>query len=413
LLQQSTRTFVRISLYPYATLVAVCLSVVKPPSWIYVPVAFVYPWSHHRIFIYRLESQFVSMPADKPDQTPEPSAMTLILNMQQQQLAMQEQMTQLMTKLLPTNHPTESPQRQLHKPERPTIEADSSDNKWIIFTDAWVRYKDMGKLQDLNDIRNELRSSCSSSVNEMLFNFVGPEALKTATEDQLLQYIKSVAVKTVHPEVYRQQFFAMRQSDGESITCFISRLKSQAMLCDFKRKCDCDDRNCCTTSYSEDMIISQLIAGIYNASHQNRVLSEVSALKTLSQVIDRLLILESTARASSHFQPEDLFTSRITPVKSDYQKNKYASLRTPTTPAARKTSNSVQPPKCRGCGRQRHTDRQSQCPAQGQKCHNCGKLNHFATVCMSSSSNAIQSYGTHGEDETVSFINTINSTPQF
>jgi len=90
----------------------------------------------------------------------------------------------------------------------------------------------MAGLTAAGEIRNELRSACSPSVNELLFNFVGPDALRVASERELLDYIKSVAVKSVHPEVYRQQFFVMRQSDGESITSFIARLNSQAMLCD-------------------------------------------------------------------------------------------------------------------------------------------------------------------------------------
>ena len=75
--------------------------------------------------------------------------MTLMLQMQQQQLAMQEQMTQMMAKLLPTTQSVESTPRQRIKPERPTIEADSTDNKWIIFKDAWTRYKQMAKLENV------------------------------------------------------------------------------------------------------------------------------------------------------------------------------------------------------------------------------------------------------------------------
>jgi len=66
------------------------------------------------------------------------------------------------------------------------------------------------------------------AVNELLFNFVGPNQLNTATEDELLDHIRYVAVKTIHPEVYRQQCFWLKQSD-ETITHFASRLKSQAM----------------------------------------------------------------------------------------------------------------------------------------------------------------------------------------
>ena len=46
------------------------------------------------------------------------------------------------------------------KPDRPIIEQDSTDNDWALFTDSWQRYKDMCRLRDISEIRNELRSSC-------------------------------------------------------------------------------------------------------------------------------------------------------------------------------------------------------------------------------------------------------------
>ena len=94
------------------------------------------------------------------------AALMLMMQMQRQQLAMQEQMTQLFSKFAPTlQQPNDSQNRQRVKLERPYIEADSSDNKWVIFTDAWTRYKQMAKLEDVSEIRNDLRSACSSSVN--------------------------------------------------------------------------------------------------------------------------------------------------------------------------------------------------------------------------------------------------------
>lgn len=197
----------------------------------------------------------MSNPNEASPKHAEIDPISFMLQMQQQQLTMQEQMTNLMARLLPTGQhaPTPLSRHSRVKPERPVIEPDSSDNKWIIFKDAWLRYKEMTQLNDPTEIRNELRSACNSSVNEMLFNFIGPDALHNATEEQLLEYIKSVAVKTVHPEVYRQQFFVMRQSDGETITSFISRLKSQAMLCIFEKQCGCSKQQCMT---------SQIIVGL-------------------------------------------------------------------------------------------------------------------------------------------------------
>lgn len=342
----------------------------------------------------------MSNPEDTAPTAPTPAgtdattaALAMMLEMQKQQKAMQEQWTQFMSQVLPTvarNNPPSltSERNRCSKPDRPKISADCSDNKWIIFTDAWRRYKQMTHLQTIQEIRNELRSTCDSNVNEMLYNFVGPDALDRATEEELLSYIKSVAVKTIHPEVYRQQFISMRQSDNETITHFISRLKSQAMLCNFSRKCDCDNQNC-EISYSENMIMSQVIAGLLSSTHRTKILNEMSSIETLTQMTDRLITLEATAQANEHFKPSLPAPSDVSGVKSDYQRNKRSDLKQKSQ-GSNRPNNQEGDRKCRGCGYNRHPKGREQCPAQGKKCNNCGKLNHFANVCMSSKTNAIQ-----------------------
>lgn len=116
----------------------------------------------------------MSNPNEASPKHAEIDPISFMLQMQQQQLTMQEQMTNLMARLLPTGQhaPTPLSRHSRVKPERPVIEPDSSDNKWIIFKDAWLRYKEMTQLNDPTEIRNELRSACNSSVNEMLFNFI-------------------------------------------------------------------------------------------------------------------------------------------------------------------------------------------------------------------------------------------------
>lgn len=55
----------------------------------------------------------------------------------------------------------------------------------------------------------------------------GYAATKCACEEQDLKYMKyarSVAARAVHSEVYRQKLFFIKQSDGESVTTFVSRL---------------------------------------------------------------------------------------------------------------------------------------------------------------------------------------------
>ena len=321
----------------------------------------------------------------------------IMMQMQHQQLQLQQQMTNLMSQFIaPTNanNTPEDKSKRSTKPTRPTIDADSSDNKWIIFKDSWNRYKEMAGITDEATIRNELRSTCTPKVNEMLFNFVGPEALNNATEENLLDHIKSIAVKAVHPEVYRQQFFNLRQSDCETVTSFISRLKAQAMLCAFQSKGDCGAPTC-SSSYAADMIRSQLIAGIRNATHQTKVLTEIATLKTLEQLTTRLLALEATDRASSQFRSpfENTVGSGIAPIKS-IQKSKI--------PYSKKL--------CPGCGKPLHLNGRASCPAWQKTCHKCKRTNHFATVCRSSSVSTITE-ANDMPDEEVSQLSAVKTHP--
>jgi len=334
-------------------------------------------------------------------------AMAIMLELQKQQMAMQEQFAKLVTQVIPTAPLNTQAVNRCSKPDRPTISADCTDSNWNVFTDAWRRYKQMTNLQNPQEVRNELRSTCDSTVNEMLYNFVGPEALDNATEADLLAYIKSVAVKSIHPEVYRQQFISMRQSDSESITHFISRLKSQAMLCNFSRKCSCANATC-EISYSENMIMSQVIAGLLNSSHRTKILSEMATITTLAQMTERLLTLESTAQATEHFKPAPVMPSDVAAVRSQYQRNKRNDLKQ-RSQTNRPNQQDDGDKKCRGCGYNRHPKGRGQCPAQGKKCNNCGKLNHFSTVCMSSKTNAIYDTAEPSDETDTSFLGSLTT----
>ena len=94
------------------------------------------------------------------------------------------------------------------EPECPMINANIDDQEWALFIDSWARYKKMCNLSDddLDNIRLELRECCSPDVNKFLFEYIGPSKLNVCTENELLSYIKSVAVKVVHKEVHRMAF---------------------------------------------------------------------------------------------------------------------------------------------------------------------------------------------------------------
>ena len=116
---------------------------------------------------------------------------------------MQQQMTTLTELQAENTRLRGSDSTKSKKPDRPSIDTNLDDQEWLIFLDVWERYKEMLGLlpTEVSKIRNELRESCSADVNKLLFEYVVASQLKACTEQQLLDHIKSVAVRDVHKSV--------------------------------------------------------------------------------------------------------------------------------------------------------------------------------------------------------------------
>ena len=308
----------------------------------------------------------------------------------EQKIAMPSQ-----TKSKPSNRP---------RPTRPTIEADLDGAMWAVFLDKWRHYKRIAELTE-QEVVLELHEACSPQVHKLLYQYVGTGALhnETITEEELLTHIKSVAVKAINVEVYRWRFTQLRQEQGEPVTKYVGRLKSEAVLCNYFVKCQCDRE----ITFAEEMISQQLITGLANQEHQSRLLSEAQELTTLQSRIDRLISLETTDDATAHINHQ--IASRSSVVRSGYkqeQRNRFMqkashSDRSPRrreereyqrgrgTTRGRVTGrrDRAQSPKrrCNGCGRSSHPEgkglSREECPVFGQTCHTCGQDNHFAKVC--------------------------------
>ena len=256
------------------------------------------------------------------------------------------------------------------KTDRPVVNTGIDDREWALFVDTWVRYKRMCNLDavDTEVIRLELRASCSNEVNRLLFEYVGSVVLDDSTEEQLLQHIKTVAVKTVHKEVHRRAFHTMLQDQGESVTKFASRLKAKAFLCEYEIPCSCCDPPK-MQSYADEEVSQRLVAGLANQEHQRRLLSEVSTLTTLEKKISRLQILEMTDQSTS--------TLNTPPQASDAAlgRSRYKQQKT----------NSDSSVKCRFCGKTAHPGgkflERTSCPARNKVCFKCKARGHLSSVC--------------------------------
>ena len=100
----------------------------------------------------------------------------------------------------------------------------------------------------------ELRAACSQDVNKLLIEYVGASTLNSATEEQLMGHIESIAVKGTCKEVHWMNIFKMVQMDGETITRYVARLRAQAVLCQFKIAHTDANGQTHQLSYIDDMV---------------------------------------------------------------------------------------------------------------------------------------------------------------
>ena len=101
-------------------------------------------------------------------------------------------------------------------------------------------------------------------------------------------------MKGVHKEVHRTQCVNVRQKQGELINAFYGNIKSKASLCDFcvKAPSTCSDTECTCANYGvyvsfqDEMVATQLVAGLYNNDHQLKVLSRVQCLAKIGLQVE-------------------------------------------------------------------------------------------------------------------------------
>ena len=172
-----------------------------------------------------------------------------------------DQFAQLLGRLTGGNGGAENAAKSV-KPVRPSIDIETTEGEYAIFEDQWSRFKRMAKLTTIEDIRDNLRQCCTEQLNKRLFDIQGAAALNNATENDLLTWIKEVAVKGVHKEVHRTQLVKLKQKPGESINSYFGKLRAEASLCDLRvaapATCGNIDCQCANhgvqVSYQDDLI---------------------------------------------------------------------------------------------------------------------------------------------------------------
>jgi hypothetical protein len=147
--------------------------------------------------------------------------------------------------------------------------------------------------------------------------------------------------------------------EEEPVDEFMSRLRLQTRLCDYRTKVVEGETNC----ELDEKLIELLIAGTLYTDVQKELLAKDKSLK-----------LEAAMQVARNHEASLIHMKQLKATQSVPQSGA-------TTVAAiqkgrKGPSRGMQ---CQKCGKKHfYKDR---CPAHGAKCHNCGRMNHWASVC--------------------------------
>lgn len=255
------------------------------------------------------------------------------------------------------------------KIELPAIRSQMTTAEFRKFKLDWDVYKTITQLP-INQIAPQLYTACEADVQNSIINTAAD--FLTSDEDTNLKTIESIVTKQSNPAVHRLTFSNISQSENETITAFLVRLKSSAKDCEY----ECPN---CQHDLSSNHIKEQLIRGLNNSTLQTDILAKWATLKTLEDIVKHAQAFESALR-DQHNLTDQTEAMRV----SEYKARKRVSMGT----IPKMQSNTQQPGyynrRCTGCGsnsNHNNKSRSSACPAWGQKCHNCGVQNHFASQC--------------------------------
>ena len=301
----------------------------------------------------------------------------------------------------------------MEKLRRPTLEEDISETDWNFFKSKWTRYKRSAKLSG-QDVLDQLWACMSDGLERQCHDHGA--SVDTTTEEQLLELMKAMSIRGVNKLCNVVEFLNLKQNENETIQKFISRVRGQALTCDFKIKCSkvgCSQES----SYADKLSAHIIVRGLYDPDIQEDVLQLAATTEDdldLKKVTEVVLAKETGSRSRKLLNDEEAGLHQL----SQHKKQKQT----------RQADARVLREKCAHCGEFGHGHsasaevRKDLCPAFGKQCSNCNFNNHYASLCKKQrfgKANALEaedrsskaSSGSESENEigAFGFINTLTT----
>lgn len=166
------------------------------------------------------------------------------------------------------------------KPRRPALHmkhGSCTEEDWTFFQHQFSHYKKLSNLT--TDEPRHLQECLDVELQQLLYASVGV-AINTMTEATMLKHVEKLAVRARNKLVATQKLRGKRQGHDQTVQTYVADLRSTARECDFSVTC----ATCKTdTSYADDMVRDQLIAGLADGELQQRIFAKCDI--TLEQAI--------------------------------------------------------------------------------------------------------------------------------
>ena len=285
------------------------------------------------------------------------------------------------------------------KPEsikRPSLSSAGTEEEFTYFKQRWTEYKQATKLQG-KDVLFQLLECCDDALRKDLSR-TSVGNLTDKTEENLIKFIKPLAVRKENHLVARVELQQLRQDREEPVRAFCARLRGQAGVCQFIKKCSCDPAT--DVDYSDEMIRDCLIRNIEDQDIRLDVLGQADQDQSLEDILQLIEAKESGKRSASRLLNGNTVTSAATTAtsaatNSSYRRQKSYPRYNRQQPTQRqeyrnqstgKYESPSSPPSTH-CGRNDHSgnlkERMKSCPAYNKQCPKCSIHHHLPSVCRS------------------------------
>ena len=287
--------------------------------------------------------------------------------------------------------------------KRPELTSGGTTEAWTYFLQRWRSYVTSVQLTGQDLTIQLLECGDSNLRRDVTRNMGAPLPIEGMTERDLLAAIKSLAVTAENTKVARVALSRMTQDRTEPIRAFAARLRGQAEVCRFLKKCpDCDGM----VNQGEERVADQLCIGLADAEIQEDLLKHPDQDMCVEDTI-RFIELRAAGKKSAMTMStpnnahalNDHSTDAVTSQYRQQQRppsQRQRELHTPhggrgNTPLhqQRKPRPQAAQPSgpCTYCGQRGHGEqektayRRIHCPAFGSTCTSCGRQHHTASVC--------------------------------